>query len=75
MKKIILLFTLGICVCAYSQTGVGINTTGAAANSNAILDIDASNKGLLIPRVNLVSITSNFISNFGFSFSPACKLK
>ncbi len=74
MKKIILLFTLGICVCAYSQIGVGINTTGATPNSNAILDIDASNKGLLIPRVNLVSITGNFISNFGFSFFPVTSL-
>ena len=74
MKKIILLFILGIYVSAYAQTGVAVNTTGAAANSNAILDIDASNKGLLIPRVNLVSITSNFISNFGFSFSPVTSL-
>ena len=41
---------------------VGINATGAAPDNSALLDIDAApanNKGLLIPRVALNSISSN----------------
>ncbi len=34
-------------------TGVGINTTGAAPDNSAILDVSASDRGILIPRVAL----------------------
>jgi hypothetical protein len=37
---------------------VAINTTGTIANSTAILDVDATNMGLLIPRVSLVAVTN-----------------
>ena len=36
---------------------VSVNNTGAAANASAMLDVSAANKGLLIPRVSLVSAT------------------
>ncbi len=36
---------------------VSINTTGAAGDNSAILDVDATNKGFLIPRVSLTSAT------------------
>lgn len=36
---------------------VGINTTGNTPDNSAMLDIDATNKGLLVPRVNLTSTT------------------
>lgn len=36
---------------------IGINTTGAPANASAMLDVDATNKGMLIPRVSLTSVT------------------
>ncbi len=36
---------------------VSVNTTGAAGDNSAILDVDATNKGLLIPRVSLTSAT------------------
>ena len=42
---------------AVSQSGVSINTTGAAADSSAMLDVGSSSKGILIPRVALVSTT------------------
>jgi trimeric autotransporter adhesin len=74
MKKLLLLLTLGMYVNAYTQTGVSINTTGATANSNAILDISATNKGLLVPRVDLVALTGNGISNFGISLTPTVSL-
>lgn len=32
-----------------------VNNTGTAANASAMLDVSAANKGLLIPRVSLVS--------------------
>lgn len=45
-----------------SQAGfsqVAINTTGATSDPSAVLDVNASNKGLLIPRVSLNSIADN----------------
>lgn len=42
---------------AFAQN-VGINTTGATPDNSAMLDIDAGNRGLLIPRVAL-SATNN----------------
>ena len=52
---------------AFAQN-VGINTTGNAPNSSALLDIDASpgnNKGVLIPRLPLTA------TNVGAPISPA----
>lgn len=46
------------CTSAFAQN-VAINTTGAVANSSAMLDVDATNKGLLIPRVALGATNSN----------------
>jgi len=51
----IMMMLCGALSTAYSQN-IGINTTGAAPNSKAILDINADNssgekKGLLIPRM------------------------
>ncbi|HMP95090.1 MAG TPA: hypothetical protein PKD90_19575, partial [Phnomibacter sp.] len=36
-----------------AQVGIGTNTP----NASAALDIDFANKGLLIPRINLTSLT------------------
>ncbi len=57
MKKIIIpiIFSF-ISFIAISQN-VGINSTGATPNTSAILDVDATNKGLLVPRVNLLTTT------------------
>jgi hypothetical protein len=48
------LFALASCLPLSAQN-VGINATGAAPNTSAMLDVDAPNKGLLIPRVSLSS--------------------
>jgi hypothetical protein len=40
----------------YAQN-VTINTTGSSGDASAMLDVDAANKGLLIPRVSLLSAT------------------
>jgi len=47
----LLIFIVIFNINLYSQ-GVAINTTGSIADSSAILDISASNKGLLIPRMS-----------------------
>ena len=52
-----LLIALIISLSGFSQN-VGINASGAQPNASAGLDIDFTNMGLLIPRVNLVSTTS-----------------
>lgn len=48
---------LVIPVAGFSQP-LGINTTGGAPNASAGLDLDFSNKGLLIPRIALTGTTS-----------------
>lgn len=57
MKKIILTISIvSASLFGYSQN-VGINTTGALPDASAGLDIDFTNKGLLVPRVSLTSTT------------------
>ncbi len=43
-------------VSVFAQN-VAINTTGAAGNASAMLDVDAPNMGLLVPRVALTMTT------------------
>lgn len=61
--KPFLLFLLLSCVVIslFGQSGVGINPTGAPANSSAGLDVDFNNKGMLVPR--LTDAERNAISN------------
>jgi trimeric autotransporter adhesin len=66
----ILLFS----VTLSNAQSVAINTTGAVANTNSILDVEATNKGILLPRVNLVSITANNVNTFGISATPITSL-
>ncbi len=60
-KFIAFTFPVFFLLCSYRgiSQNIAVNTTGAAANSSAMLDIDATNKGLLIPRVALTQTTSN----------------
>ena len=43
-------------IISFSQN-IGINTTGNAADPSAMLDVVATDKGILIPRVSLTSTT------------------
>lgn len=55
-----ILFTV-ISTNIYSQIGVAVNTDGASPDASAMLDVKATNKGLLIPRLTSaqrVAITS-----------------
>ncbi|MFN8243857.1 MAG: hypothetical protein U0X40_07350, partial [Ferruginibacter sp.] len=57
MRKIITAgFCLLICKLIMGQ-GLGINSSGTSPNSSAALDVDFSNKGILITRVALTSLT------------------
>ena len=51
-----LLLSLLVTTSAFSQN-VAINSTGAAANPAAALDVNIANKGILIPSVALTSTT------------------
>ena len=62
MKNVLRLFalTLFLLLVIFNQLfsqNVAINTTGNAPDVSAMLDIVSSNKGLLLPRVSLVSST------------------
>ncbi|MFH2141612.1 MAG: hypothetical protein ABIJ97_04260 [Bacteroidota bacterium] len=69
MKKLKIILLLSICslhLAFYNlqAQNIGINSTGAAPNASALLDLDASpdyNKGLLIPR--LTTTQRDAISN------------
>jgi len=60
MKKILLILVLLVCCFllimeSASAQNIGINATGAAPAASAMLDISATNKGLLIPQVALTA--------------------
>jgi len=56
MKQILALCVIWLLINKHCLAqGLSINTDGTAAHASAMLDIKNPNKGLLIPRVNLVS--------------------
>jgi len=62
MKKTFLIFiALMSGVIVKAQVGIGT----ISPKNNSILDLTSSNKGLLIPRVNLSTLTGGSISTFG----------
>lgn len=59
MKKILLLLIIfKLLTLPVLSQGVGINETGGSPDASSILDVNSTNKGLLIPRVALVSPTN-----------------
>jgi hypothetical protein len=74
MKKIAIVTFLFLHSYISQAQSVAINTTGTTANTNAILDVDVNNKGILIPRVNLVTLTTNSLTTFGISATPVLYL-
>ena len=59
MKKLRNLFTATLIIISYLSFGqnVGINSTGSVPSDCSILDISSTDKGLLIPHVDLTDIT------------------
>jgi len=59
MKRIVISASI-LCVFSLIRAqNVGINATGGLPHPSAGLDVNYSNKGVLIPRVNLTNITDN----------------
>jgi len=65
MKKVFIkaskLLICFLTICSIQQLGaqsIGINEDGSSPNSNAILDIKSTSKGLLIPRMSTLERTS-----------------
>lgn len=57
MKWVSFILVIAILPGLVAAQSVAINTDGSSANASAMLDIKHANKGLLIPRVSLVSET------------------
>ncbi len=57
LKKLLLIAAAIALLSNRSTAQIALNTTGNDPHSSAALDIDYSNKGLLIPRVALISET------------------
>lgn len=56
MKKLFFIFFAIAAARSHAQN-IAINNTGSTAHASAMLDISSGNKGLLIPRVQLASLT------------------
>src|SRR5450432_191416 len=61
MKTIILSFVvftiIGLCLPAFGQN-VGVNLTGAAPDASAMLDVQSTTKGMLVPRMTTTQRTN-----------------
>ena len=57
MKKLIFACLLMLFINSIKAQNIGINTTGALPDPSAALDVDYTDKGVLIPRVSLQSTT------------------
>jgi len=53
------LFYLTFPLLFIKAQNIGINTTGATPNNSAILDVSSSDKGILIPRININDLNSS----------------
>lgn len=51
MKKLFFILLILLQVKITTAQNVGINTTGAAPNASAMLDVESTNKGFLTPRM------------------------
>ena len=56
--RILLVNTLVLLGFNLKSQNVGINGTGAAPDGGAMLDVSATNKGVLIPRVNIANLAT-----------------
>lgn len=55
MKKLVsILLTVFICAATIAQQGVAINTDGSTPNTSALLDVQSTTKGMLIPRMTTI---------------------
>jgi len=58
IKQFFYVALLSMAIGTLNAQNVGINATGAAPSGDAMLDIAATNKGLLVPRVNITNLAA-----------------
>jgi len=56
-RNVIVFFICFSCQQLYAQQGVAVNSDGTAPHNSAMLDVKSTNKGILVPRVSLLSPT------------------
>ena len=61
LKQTFLLLCFNVFTLAVFSQGVGINTTKAKADTSAMLDVLSTDKGILIPRILLLSHEMSFL--------------
>jgi polyhydroxybutyrate depolymerase len=59
MKKLVCIITVALLSFITNAQSVGISANGNPPDSSAILDIKSNNKGILLPRVFLTSLTDS----------------
>ena len=79
LKSVLVLISVLYLSSSIAQN-IGINSTGNSPNTSAALDVDMNNKGLLIPRIALASVsdaaaitspaTSLLVYNTGGALTP-----
>ena len=58
MRKFFLILLSVVALASASKAqGTGINSSGASPDNSAMLDVSATDKGLLIPRISLIDTT------------------
>jgi len=57
MKHLIFIITFFVTILVSAQN-VGVNSTGTIPDASAILDVESTDKGLLIPRVDITDLTT-----------------
>lgn len=58
MNKLLLLLYFLACGIILHAQNIGVNTSGNPAHSSAMLDVEASDKGLLIPRISIPNLNN-----------------
>ncbi len=56
-QSLFLFFVLSLSFNSLSAQNIAINSTGSAPDASAMLDVQSGSKGVLIPQINLLSLT------------------
>src|SRR5690554_814841 len=76
MKNLLLVQTVGVSLVLFSfnssAQNVGINETGAAPHSSALLDLNSAEKGFLITRTDTLNIPTPAFGLMTLSPSDSC---
>lgn len=57
-SSVVMLSLALLTIPTLTAQNIGVNATGAAPDAGAMLDISSTNKGLLIPRVNITNLAT-----------------